>query len=196
MSYLPSVVGTVLISTLSITNKTGLVVSYWISCAFSPYLQSVHRNPNRPTPSLVLSIVPFSIFLSWVGMSTSGHTKRITVNALVLIASSAGNLAGPFIWKTKYVPRNRIPFSIISACSVMSACTLFFIRQYLVYQNKVKDEQAAVQVDREDKYNEVYITVMEGGMRVEKRVDRVRLTFIFPLIHRSHLLLGGSIVLI
>ena len=114
-------------------------------------------------------------------MSTSGHTKRITVNAMVLIASSAGKVAGSFIWKQKYWPRNGVPFSIISACSVASAFTLFFIRQYLVFQNKVKDEQAAAQGGRGDKYEEVYIMVMEGGRAVEKKVDRVRLTLIFLL---------------
>ena len=100
---------------------------------------------------------------------------------MVLIASSAGDAAGLFIWKTKYRPRHRVPLSTISACSVASAFTLFFIRQYLVFQNKVKDEQAAAQAGRGDKYDEVYITVMEGGMAVEKKVDRVRLTFI-PLL--------------
>ena len=114
-------------------------------------------------------------------MSTSGHTKRITVNAMVLMAASAGDAAGPFIWKRKYTPRNSVPFSIISGCSVASAFTLFFIRQYLVFQNKVKDEQAAAQADRGDKYDDVYITVVEGGRAVEKKVDRVRLTFI-PLL--------------
>ena len=178
LSYVPSVVGTVLVATLPITNKIGLLVSYWISCTYSFHLPTIRRNPDlRVPPSLICGIAPFVIFLSWVGMSTSGHTKRITVNAMVLIASSAGNIAGSFIWNSKYWPRNRVPFLIISGCSVTSAFMLFFIRQYLVFQNKVKEEQAAAQADRGDKYDEVYITVMEGGRAVEKKVDRVRLTF-------------------
>ena len=107
-------------------------------------------------------------------MSTSGHTKRITVNAVVLIAYSAGNAAGPFIWQGKYKPRNKVPFAIISACSVASAFALFVIRQYLANQNKKRDDEAAAGTTREDKYDEVYITVMEDGKVVEKKVDRVR----------------------
>lgn len=107
-------------------------------------------------------------------MSTSGHTKRITVNGVVLIAYSIGNAAGPFIWQAKYKPRNRVPFAIISACSVASAFTLFVIRQYLAYQNKKRDEEAAARASGGDKYDEVYITVMEDGNAVEKKVDRVR----------------------
>ena len=123
--------------------------------------------------SLVWGIVPFVIFLSWVGMSTSGHTKRITVNAIVLIAYAVGNAVGPFMWQAKYKPRNKVPFAIISACSVASAFTLFITRQYLSYQNKKREEEAAAGTGKEDKYDQVYITVMEGGQSVEKKVDRV-----------------------
>ena len=130
--------------------------------------------------SLVWGIVPFVIFLSWVGMSTSGHTKRITVNAVVLIAYSVGNAAGPFIWQAKYKPRNKVPFAIISACSVASAFTLFVTRQYLAYQNKKRDDEVAAGTTTEpDKYDEVYITIMEDGKAVEKKVDRVRSVY-FP----------------
>lgn len=147
---MPSLIGTILVATLPGTNKIGLLFSYWIS---------------------IWGIVPFAIFLSWVGMSTSGHTKRITVNAVVLIAYSVGNAAGPFIWQAKYKPRNRVPFVIISACSVGSAVTLFAIRQYLASQNRKKDEQAAAD-GGEEKYDEVYITVVEDGKTVERKVDK------------------------
>lgn len=107
-------------------------------------------------------------------MSTSGHTKRITVNAVVLIAYSAGNAAGPFIWQEKYRPRNKVPFAIISACSAASAFTLFVIRQYLAYQNKKRDDEVVVETVMEEKYDEVYISIMEDGRAVGKKVDRVR----------------------
>jgi ACS family allantoate permease-like MFS transporter len=110
-------------------------------------------------------------------MSTSGHTKRVTVNAIVLTAYAVGNAVGPFMWQAKYKPRNKVPFAIISACSVACACTLLVTRQYLAYQNKKRDEEAAAGAGKENKYDEVYITVMEDGKAVEKKVDRVRLIF-------------------
>jgi len=106
-------------------------------------------------------------------MSTSGHTKRITVNAVVLIAYSAGNAAGPFIWQEKYRPRNKVPFAVISACSAASALTLFVTRRYLAYQNKKRDDETAAAGITEEKYDGVYITVMENGKAAEKKVDRV-----------------------
>jgi hypothetical protein len=183
LSYVPSVIGTILVATLPGTNKIGLLFSYWISSTLFPRLPTVHQNPDLHILSPVWGIVPFVIFLSWVGMSTSGHTKRITVNAIVLIAYAIGNAAGPFIWQAKYKPRNRVPFAIISACSVTSAFVLFVIRQYLASQNRKKDEQAAS--GEEDKYDEVYITVMEDGKAVEKKVDKVRLALHFAFLPRS-----------
>ena len=35
LSYVPSVIGTILVATLPGTNKVGLLFSYWISSAFS-----------------------------------------------------------------------------------------------------------------------------------------------------------------
>jgi len=151
LNYVPSILGTILVATLPGTNRVGLLFSYWIS---------------------IWGIVPFVIFLSWVGMSTSGHTKRVTVNAVVLIAYAVGNAAAPFIWQEQYKPRNRVPFAIITACSVGSTFTLFVTRQYLAYQNKKRDDEAAAGVTTGDKYGDVYITVTENGKAVEKKVDR------------------------
>ena len=107
-------------------------------------------------------------------MSTSGHTKRITINAIVLVADAIGRAAGPFMWKDEFKPRNRVPFTIISACSIASAITLFVIRQYFVYENKKRDAEAAARdADGGDQYDNVYITVTENGKVVERRVDRV-----------------------
>jgi ACS family allantoate permease-like MFS transporter len=137
-------------------------------------IQQFRQNSDRYRAlSPVSGVVPFVVFLSWVGMSTSGHTKRITVNAVVLIAYGIGNAAGPFIWQAKYRPRNQVPFAIITACSVASAFTLFVTRQYLAHQNKKRDEEDAAGANRESKQDEVYITVMEDGKAVEKKVDRV-----------------------
>jgi len=105
-------------------------------------------------------------------MSTSGHTKRVTVNAIVLIAYSVGNAVGPFMWQAKYKPRNRVPFAIMSACSVASTFMLFATRQYLAYQNKKREEEAAAGTGKRGEYDEVYIIVTEDGKTLEKKVDR------------------------
>lgn len=113
-------------------------------------------------------------------MSISGHTKRITVNAIVLVAYSVGNAAGPFIWQAKYKPRNRVPFAIISVFSATSAFILFIIRQYLAYQNKKKDKEAAAGASKDSKYDDIYIAIIQDGKTLEKKVDRVCFTVVLP----------------
>lgn len=47
----------------------------------------------------------FVLSLSWLSSVTSGHTKRVTVNAIMLISYCVGNAAAPFMWQAKYRPR-------------------------------------------------------------------------------------------
>lgn len=54
---------------------------------------------------LVGSQFPLVLSLSWVSAVVSGHTKKITVNAIMLSAYCIGNSAGPFMWQAKYKPR-------------------------------------------------------------------------------------------
>jgi len=48
----------------------------------------------------------FVLSLSWLSNVTAGHTKRVTVNAVMLSAYCIGNAAGPFMWQQKYKPRS------------------------------------------------------------------------------------------
>ena len=47
----------------------------------------------------------FVLSLSWLSSVTAGHTKRVTTNAIMLIAYCVGNAAAPFMWQAKYQPR-------------------------------------------------------------------------------------------
>jgi hypothetical protein len=47
LSYVPSVIGTILVATLPGTNKIGLLFSYWISSTLFPRLPTVQQHPDR-----------------------------------------------------------------------------------------------------------------------------------------------------
>lgn len=67
--------------------------------------QSNADRPHLASPALVTSIAPFVVLLGWVTSTTAGHTKRTTMNAMVMIGYAAGNSAGPQYWKKMYQPR-------------------------------------------------------------------------------------------
>lgn len=146
IAFIPATVGAILVNALPSHNKVGLLLSYWVS---------------------IFAISPFAIFLGWVESITAGHTKKTTTNAVVLCAYAIGNAAGPFMWKKQYQPRNHVPWAIMTACFVVSAAFLLLLRFMLASENKRRDAE-----QRDEKYDEVYVTQVRDGITVEKKVDR------------------------
>jgi hypothetical protein len=62
-------------------------------------------DPSSDLSNAGVGTTGFVISLSWLTSVTSGHTKRVTTNAIMLSAYCVGNSAGPFMWQTKYKPR-------------------------------------------------------------------------------------------
>ncbi|SJL00803.1 related to permease of the major facilitator superfamily [Armillaria ostoyae] len=147
LMYIIAILGALLVNLLPSSNKVGLLFSYWVS---------------------IFAIAPFPIFLGWVSGLTSGHTKRITTNALVLIGYCVGNFAGPFVWKKEYQPRNHVPWTLLAACNLASGILLLILRFMLATENKRRD------ANRHDgTYDEAYVThVNADGTTEERKVDK------------------------
>ncbi|KAK0463735.1 major facilitator superfamily domain-containing protein [Desarmillaria tabescens] len=147
LMYIVAILGALLVNLLPSSNKVGLLFSYWVS---------------------IFAIAPFPIFLGWVSGLTSGHTKRITTNALVLIGYCVGNFAGPFVWKKEYQPRNHVPWSLLAACNLASGILLLILRFMLATENKRRDMNR-----HDDTYDDVYVThVNADGTTEERKVDK------------------------
>ncbi|KAI0651041.1 MFS general substrate transporter [Trametes meyenii] len=145
--FIPNILGVFLINFLPWENKVGLLFGQWLT--------------GVGTTGFVLS-------LSWVSSVTAGHTKRITVNAIMLIAYCVGNAAAPFMWQAKYKPRNHVPWIIIGVCYVICPLLMLLIRVLLVRENRKRDAEPV-----SDKYEDVYIeVVLPDGTRTERRVDK------------------------
>ena len=86
--FIPNVLGAILVCVLPWSNKAGLLASVYIT--------------GVGTTGFVLS-------LAWVNQTTAGHTKRITMNAIMLIAYCVGNSVGPQMWLSQYSPRYVLP---------------------------------------------------------------------------------------
>lgn len=86
-----------------------------------------------------------------------------------MCAYALGNAAGPFMWKTKYSPRNHVPWAIITICTFMSGILILLLRFMLAAENKRRDAEPY-----DDTYDDVYIvTVDADGKSTEKKVDKV-----------------------
>ncbi|KZT71376.1 MFS general substrate transporter [Daedalea quercina L-15889] len=143
LHYLVAILGAILVTTLPWSDKVGLLFSYWIA---------------------INEIVPFVIFLSWVGNVTAGHTKRVTTNAVVMVGYAVGNAVGPQYWKTEYNPRNRVPWAILAACWAASMLILLATRFYLAAENRRREREP-----RDAAYDDVYVVDEKGE---DKKIDK------------------------
>jgi hypothetical protein len=76
---------------------------------------------------------------SWISAKFAGHMKKLTMNAILLICFSIGNIIGPLTFRTTDEP-DFIPakVTIVDMCaiSIASACAL---RAYYLWENKRRD---------------------------------------------------------
>ncbi|PBK76349.1 MFS general substrate transporter [Armillaria solidipes] len=115
-----------------------------------------------------LGVTAFVLSLSWLSSTTAGHTKRITVNTIMLTAYCIGNAVGPLMWRAKYKPRNAVPWIIIGVCVVLRILTLLTIRYLLSAENRRRDAEPVDTV-----YDNVYIERLnEDGVMEKARVDK------------------------
>ncbi|OJT03928.1 hypothetical protein TRAPUB_5381 [Trametes pubescens] len=144
LAYCVAILGSILVNTLPLSTRVGLLFSYWIS---------------------ITSIAPFVVMLAWVGSTTAGHTKRLTTNTIVMI----GYAVGPQHWEKRYQPRNHVPWLILSICWAVSALLLLTARAYLSWENARRERAGP-----DERYDDMYITKEHSdGTVMDKKVEKV-----------------------
>ncbi|KAI5119271.1 hypothetical protein M0805_008052 [Coniferiporia weirii] len=145
--FIPNILGAILVIVLPWSDKVGLLFSVWIT--------------GVGTTGFVLS-------LAWVNQTTAGHTKRVTMNAIMLIAYCVGNAVGPQMWLQKYTPRNRVPWAVIAVCYLICPMLLMLQRYILDKENKRRDQEPP-----DETYDDVWVKVTDqDGQIIEKKVDK------------------------
>ncbi|EJD04860.1 MFS general substrate transporter [Fomitiporia mediterranea MF3/22] len=145
--YIPTVIGSILVSTLPWSDKVGLLISEYI---------------------VGFGGVGAPLGYSWVTQTTAGHTKRVTMNAVLFIADSVGNAIGPQMWADQFAPRYHVPWAIISICYTAAGLLLLLQRYMLNKENKRRDNEPP-----DDTYDDVWVKITDGhGEIIEKKVDR------------------------
>ncbi|KAJ6530055.1 hypothetical protein DFH09DRAFT_934387, partial [Mycena vulgaris] len=92
---------------------------------------------------------------NWLSSVTAGHTKRITVNAILLGKYCVGKLFNPapsLIFLAVSLQRNHVPWIILSCCYASLLFLLLALRYYLAAENKRRDAEAV-----DDTYDNAYI---------------------------------------
>ncbi|KAI3547156.1 allantoate permease [Colletotrichum filicis] len=117
-------------------NKYGRVVAYWLINSYA---------------------VTWPFVLTIVGQNVAGHTKRAFTNTMLLMVFAAGNIAGPFFFRSQDAPKYVLAIAVVLVCFCAALLTAIVLRLYMAWQNRRRDS----------KYGNV-----DG---VEEKVDGMRL---------------------
>lgn len=143
----PNLLGVFMMNFLPWSNQIGLLFAEWLT--------------GVGTTGFVLA-------LAWLSSVTSGHTKKVTVNAIMLSAYCVGNAAGPFMWQAQYKPRNHVPWIIIGVCYLLCMILLLVLRFIMNKENKRRDAET-----RDTTYDEIYVERKNSDGSIGKiRVDK------------------------
>ncbi|KAB5593649.1 MFS general substrate transporter [Ceratobasidium theobromae] len=137
-----------------------LLASYYLGLLCSYYLLNFGAAPS------------FVMVISWVAVTTSGHTKKLAVNAVFLIGYSLGQVLCTQFWKEKYKPRNYVPWSICLASYVGDFLIILAIRYVLDTENKRRDALQASSAHDEYGYVE---KADSDGQIIRQKVDKAML---------------------
>lgn len=118
----------------------------------------------------------FVLALSWCAATNTGHTKKTTTNAMLLIGYGLGNLLSPQMWQGKYAPRYYIPWGIILGTYVVNPMILLGIRYFLNKENKRRDALGQEKLERfyDENGDEIDPTFLDV-------TDRKNMAFRYPL---------------
>ncbi|KAI9691250.1 MAG: hypothetical protein M1820_009827 [Bogoriella megaspora] len=82
------------------------------------------------------------LLYSWVAANYAGHTKKVTMNAILLMSFCLGNILGPLTFRSDdapdYIPA-KIAIIVTCAFALLMAGVLRF---YYVWENKCRDGEA------------------------------------------------------
>jgi len=121
---IPGMTGGALMAFLPGSNKTGkLIGNYLTNC--------------------IGSSLP--LLYSWVAANIAGHTKKVTMNAILLMSFCLGNIVGPLTFRQEDQP-DFIPakITIIVTCG-FAACLTLLLRVYYMWENKRRDGMEGVE---------------------------------------------------
>ncbi|KAG8747216.1 hypothetical protein FRC10_001832 [Ceratobasidium sp. 414] len=149
--FLPPILGAILLITIPWHNRVGLLCAYYVlNCG---------------------GAAGFVMCISWVTVTTAGHTKKLAVNAIFLVGYSLGQILCTQFWRAKYKPRNYLPWGINLATYVIDIILILIIRHVLRKENRRRDELQSSTDAAYEEHGYVERTDADGHV-VRQKVDR------------------------
>jgi MFS family permease len=111
-----------------------------------------HGQASRLAGNYLTNLVGASLPLMYsvAGANIAGHTKKVTMNAIMIMCVGLGNILGPLTFRTKDAP-NYIPAKIAIVATVSVAITFIAVLMlYYTYENRQRDRNHEGEVHQEN----------------------------------------------
>ncbi|KAJ5093197.1 hypothetical protein N7456_009058 [Penicillium angulare] len=90
------------------------------------------------------------IMYSLAGANVAGHTKKVSMNAILLMSFCLGNILGPLTFRTEDEP-NYVPAKIAIVVTISVAIVFsLLLRYYYIWENKRRDQRHEGDAHREN----------------------------------------------
>lgn len=109
--------------------------------AFAPASQGGARLAGVYLANITGSSIP--LVYSWIGANVAGHTKKVTSNAMLLMAYALGNILGPLSFRNGDAPEFLPAKLAMAVTSVFAMCMCLGLRTYYWWMNKKRDNSTA-----------------------------------------------------
>ncbi|THX84220.1 MFS general substrate transporter [Aureobasidium pullulans] len=115
---LPNISGSFGLAFLNADNKAGRLMCYYLT---GPYNAA------------------FVMVLSLTTANVAGHSKKVVTNAVLFLGYCAGNIAGPFFYKTSQSPRYQLGIWSMIVSHLAEVCIILLLRMLLSRENNHRD---------------------------------------------------------
>ncbi|TKX26890.1 MFS transporter-like protein 10 [Elsinoe australis] len=85
----------------------------------------------------------FVLSLSLITSNVGGQSKKMIVSGAIFIGVCAGNIAGPFFYKTEQAPSYKLGIASLLTCNIIEALLFIVFRYVFIWENKRKEKQCA-----------------------------------------------------
>ncbi|KAI9926330.1 hypothetical protein AWENTII_007117 [Aspergillus wentii] len=123
---LPNVAGSFGLCFLPESNKVGRLICYYLTGSYN---------------------ASFVLILSILTANIAGHTKKVVTNAMIFLGVCAGNIAGPFFYKSEQAPRYPLGIWSMIVSHFVEIALVIMLRLALQWENRRRDRIQGVADD-------------------------------------------------
>lgn len=115
---LPNVAGAFGLCFLAEDNRVGRLICYYLTGSYN---------------------ASFVLILSILTANIAGHTKKVVTNAMIFLGVCAGNIAGPFFYKSDQAPRYQLGIWSMIVSNLIEIALVVILRIMLAWENRRRD---------------------------------------------------------